>query len=147
MGNFYNMGLSVSTLDAIIAGDAPKKIRVRTSSAKEELDNNSSQEEFMNTLSDAVAFFIRENRNAFDLDDAEAVSEFAKVVQLEEIQSRVLSSLQKPEDEGTGDELEDASSDDIPLDDTDTDTDTSSGENEDDDLVSEDVMAMLDKEE
>lgn len=135
------------TLDAIVAGDGSKKhvIKVKRS-AKEELDNNSSQEDFMNAVADAVAGFIRDNRNAFDLDDSSAISEFVQVVQLEEIQSRILNSLQTPEeDEVSDDEIEDelandegtSDEDEISLDDTSSDND---------ELVSDDVMAMLDKE-
>lgn len=140
MSGFYD------TLDAIVAGQSTskKKLHIKRS-AKEELDNNSSQEEFMNAVADAIASFIRDNRNAFDLDDAAAVSEFAQVAQLEEIQSRVLNSLQVPEEEDEDISLDDEQSeagDDIPLD----DTDSSDGQG-DDDLVSDDVMAMLDEDE
>lgn len=140
MSGFYD------TLDAIVAGQSTskKKLHIKRS-AKEELDNNSSQEEFMNAIADAIASFIRDNRNAFDLDDAAAVSEFAQVAQLEEIQSRVLNSLQAPEEEDEDISLDDEQSDagdDIPLD----DTDSSDGQG-DDDLVSDDVMAMLDEDE
>ena len=141
MTDFY------SQLDAIVTGNGAKrgKLHVRRSAAKEELDNNSSQEEFMNAVATAVAAFIKDNRNAFDLDDTAAISEFAKVMQLEEIQSRVLSSLQEPEEDEDlsldNETTEDSTADDdIQLDD-----ETSSDNGGENDLVSEDVMAMLDE--
>ena len=69
MNDFY------SKLDAIVTGNGGKRGMLHIKrAAKEELDNNSSQEEFMNAVADLVASFIKDNRNAFDLDDTAAIS-------------------------------------------------------------------------
>ncbi|MCM1323035.1 MAG: hypothetical protein NC218_02515 [Acetobacter sp.] len=130
--NFY------SFLDALTTGKtqtvAPK------APAKEELDSNSSQDEFIEAIAQAAADFISSNRNAFNLDDNEAVKEFADVFTVEEVRNRVVTYLQQPEEEEqqAAEPTEDAA-------DTGDETQQPDEQEENPDLVSADVMALLDE--
>lgn len=138
-----------NSLDNMISRPANESgRRVIRKSAKEELDKNSSQEEFIAEFADAVAKFILNSRAAFDLDDATALDEYVGVLQVDEVKERILHTLANPPED----------KEDIVVDDVDTVDDNqdnqdsqdannapASSNNEDSDLVSEDVMKLLDE--
>ena len=107
--------------------------------AKEELDSNSTQDEFVEAIAQAAADFISSNRNAFDLDDNQAVVEFADVFTVDAVRQRVVALLSQPaeETEETVEGTEDTAADDTASNNSDND--------ENPDMVSSDVMELLDK--
>lgn len=114
--------------------------------AKEELDSNSTQDEFIEAISKAAADFIKSNRNAFNLDDAEAAKEFADVFTVDAVRERVTALLSQPDEEEQVERTADDTGSDDGGDDgaTDTNSEGSSSDN-DSDMVSADVMALLEE--
>lgn len=110
--------------------------RVMIKRAAEELDANSTQEQFISDVSTVAADFIRTNRDAFDADDQVAIQELADVLAVPSVQEEIMSVLQtepevekfekEPEDDLVKDEKEDESK-------------------LDDGLVDKEVMQLLDE--
>ena len=104
--------------------------------AKEELDSNSSTDEFIKSVAQAAADFIQKNRNAFDLDDNKAITELAQVLTVEAVVSQIAELLAAP-----AKEVKAEASDDVAVAQA-VEKPTSAG---DDEFVSEDVMKILDE--
>ena len=104
--------------------------------AKEELDSNSSTDEFIESVAQAAANFIQKNRNAFDLDDAKAITELAQVLTVETVVSRIVELLAAPAEEVPAKQVDDV---------TVAQTAEKPASAGDDEFVSEDVMKILDE--
>ena len=110
---------------------------------KEELDNTSTTDEFIEVLAKNSADFIKSNRNAFNLDDREAVSEFIKVIGVDSVTSRIFDFLQSNEESkeveqsGDNDQAEAIK--------IDASAEVEKPSDADSEYVSEDIMKMLDE--
>lgn len=117
-----------------------------TDIATEALDARSSPEDFIAELSQAAASFILTNREAFDIDDSQAVQELIEALSVEEVTAAILEAVQNPPiEEGT--RLDDDPNEDFvdtsPLDDVAPEDATDNSE--DSDMVSADVLALFDE--
>lgn len=129
--SFYNL------LDTAVSGSAPKAAKKTTRVAKEELDSTSSQDEFIEAIAQAACSFIRANRQAFSLDDVEAVEEFAQVFTVAKVKEQVVQYMQTPDASPEEDEpVNEPSEEPLP---------EPTKNNDDSDLVSDDVMKLLDE--
>lgn len=138
------------SLDAMISNSSKRNTSLNqkvTKSAKEELDSTSTVDDFIEAISQAAAEFIRTNRQAFNTDDNEAISEFIDVFSVEKVREQILSYLQTPEEpeeeEQPKEESNELAQDEVP-----EDTEESapaSKQNQNDDLVSDDVMKLLEE--
>ena len=130
--NFYSM------LDAAIEGKQPLKPLARKpiKKATESLDANSSQSEFIDAIGVAVGSFIRDNRNAFNIDDNEALREFIEVLSVQDVVDRIMVELTVEEEPQEKDASDLESTDD-------SEEVEDSSNDQDSDLVSEDVMKLL----
>ena len=147
-----------SSLDAMIASPraprvkAPKKAPARRG-AKEELTKNSTQDEFITQFVEAVASFILNSRDAFDVEDATALKEFTGVLQVEEVQNKILEYLANPPAdkeeivENVPDQSEAPKEGDELLLDDDEGADAPAASADDSDYVSDDVMQLLEEDE
>lgn len=123
---------------------------VNRAPAKEELDGNSSTDEFVEAIAQYSADFIKQNRNAFNLDDHEAVAELVKVIGVDSVTSRIFDILQsneeieKTEKTDSSEQSETVQSDDT-IKEEKTDIKSDSSSSSDSNYVSEDIMKLLDE--
>lgn len=157
MINSVNADSFFSSLDAMIASPrapkvaAPKKAIRKV--AKEEVTKNSTQDEFIAQFVEAVGSFILNSRDAFDVEDATALNEFVGVLEVEEVQNRILDYLANPPAdeeeivENVPDQSEAPEEDNLVLDDeVEDDAPAALASGDDSDYVSDDVMKLLDEE-
>lgn len=108
------------------------------------LTENSTPEEFVETISKSIAKVIVDNREAFNPDDAAAVQELLDVLSIDDIKAAIVEVMQmpvEPEVELPQEELVEEAPAELPTEEPKQEaqpTDTG-----DDDLVPDDVMSLL----
>ena len=110
-----------------------------TRRANEELTADASVTDFITELSKCAADFIKTNRSAFNADDEKAVQELIDVFSVQQVRESILSSLQAEDTEQEDQSLADEVSDE------EEQPEEEPKKEQNDDLVSDDVMALLDE--
>lgn len=105
----------------------------------ESLTTSSTTQDFINELAKNIANFIVSNRAAFSKEDSEALGEYLSASIVEEVKSRTLELMENPQDIKRDsvipeeDEIGNTETTELPKD-------------TEDELVSQDIMNLLDKE-
>lgn len=114
-------------------------MKVARKNATEELTADATVTDFIAEISKNAADFIKNNRGAFNADDTEAVGEFINVFSVADVREGILAALQVTDEEDT------SLADDV-ADTQETEAEEpKEAEQENDELVSADVMALLDE--
>lgn len=108
------------------------------------LTENSTPEEFVETISKSIAKVIVDNRGAFNQDDAAAVQELLDVLSLDDIKATIIEVMQmpvEPEVELPQEEPIEEAPAELPAEEPEQAVQTA--ESGDDDLIPDDVMSLL----
>lgn len=121
-------------------------MKVARKRAIEQLTADASVSDFIAEIAKNSAEFIKTNRAAFHADNDEAVKEFVNVFTVAEVAESIAEFLAQEEESEETVEDSEATAEDTTSETTDTETEsTDSGSEENGDLVSADVMALLDE--
>lgn len=111
------------------------------------LTENSTPEEFIETISKSIAKVIVDNRGAFNQDDAAAVQELLDVLSLDDIKATIIEVMQmpvEPEVELPQEELEpNPDPNPEPMPELEPEQEAQPTESGDEDLIPDDVMSLL----
>lgn len=108
------------------------------------LTENSTPEEFVETISKSIAKVIVDNRAAFNPDDAAAVQELLDVLSLDDIKATIIEVMQmpaEPEVELPQEEPVEEAPAELPAEEP--EQEVQPAESGDDDLIPDDVMSLL----
>lgn len=108
------------------------------------LTENSTPEEFVETISKSIAKVIVDNRGAFNQDDAAAVQELLDVLSLDDIKATIIEAMQmpvEPEVELPQEEPVEETPAELPAEEP--EQEVQPAEPGDDDLIPDDVMSLL----